>query len=233
MEVNIWSDVRCPFCYIGKHKFETALEQFKYRDNLKINWRSFELNPDLQTDTDINALDHLAQSKGISREQVDRMTGHVARAAFEVGLTIETSETVVANSFNAHRLIQFSKTKGLGSDVKETLFQVHFAEGKNIDDIDILCRIGVEAGLDGEEVKSVLTSGDYTDEVKSDEKTARSIGINGVPFFVFNDKYAVSGAQPPDTFLEVLEKSWEEFEEDNRPTIVNEGSACSANGNCD
>lgn len=233
MKIDIWSDVRCPFCYIGKHKFEKALDQFEHKDAVRVNWHSFELNPDLETDPDVNALDHLAQSKGISREQVDQMTGHVERAANEVGLIIDSENSAVANSFNAHKLIQFAQEKGLGNEVEEALFRAHFVGGLNIDDKTILLQIGETLELDKQELEDALSSDEYAGKVKSDETKARSLGISGVPFFVFNDKYAVSGAQPPNVFLDVLEQSWEEFEKEKGPIVVNDGASCDVDGNCE
>lgn len=233
MKIDIWSDVRCPFCYIGKHKFERALEQFEQRDEINVNWRSFELNPELETNPDINALDHLAQSKGMSREQVDQMTGHVERAANEVDLIIDSKDSVVANSFNAHRLIQFAQAKGLGSEAEEALFRAHFVGGLNIDDKKVLLQIGEALELNKQKLEEALSADVYAKKVKSDEEKARSLGISGVPFFVFNDKYAVSGAQPSDVFLDVLEQSWDEFEKEKFPIVVNDGASCDIDGNCD
>ncbi|HEV2830984.1 MAG TPA: DsbA family oxidoreductase [Hanamia sp.] len=232
MKVNIWSDVRCPFCYIGKRKFEMALEKFPHKDKVEVNWHSFELDPNLETKTGANAIDHLAEAKGISREQAEGMHNNVKQIAKEVGLDFDFVKSVVANSFNAHRLIQLFKTKGLDSEVKEQLFEAHFIDGKNIDDNETLVQTGVAAGLQEKEIREVLASDAFSKEVQEDEMQAQSIGVRGVPFFVLNDKYAVSGAQSPDTFLEVLEQTWKEFEQENKTLILAEGESCSADGTC-
>lgn len=232
MKVNIWSDVRCPFCYIGKRKFEMALEKFPHKDKVEVNWRSFELDPNLKTKTGVNAIDHLAVAKGISREQAEGMHNNVKQIAKEVGLDFDFGKSVVANSFNAHRLIQLSKTKGLDNEAEEQLFKAHFIEGKNIDDNETLVQTGVAAGLEEKEIREVLASDAFSKEVQEDEMQAQSIGVRGVPFFVLNDKYAVSGAQSPDTFLEVLEQTWKEFEQENKTLILAEGESCSADGTC-
>ncbi len=232
MEVKIWSDIRCPFCYIGKRKFEKALEKFPHNDKVKVIWQSFELDPDLETNTGVSAIDHLSQAKGISKAQAEGMQQHVANIAKEVGLDFNNKNTIVANSFNAHRLIQLAMTKGLGNEMEEALFKAHFVEGKNIADNQTLIKTGVSIGLDESVVKKILTSDAFAKEVKQDEKQAQSIGIKGVPFFVLNNKYAVSGAQSPDTFLDVLEQTWEEMEKENSPLIITEGEACSTDGNC-
>lgn len=213
MKVNIWSDVRCPFCYIGKKKFEMALGRFDDKDKVEVIWRSFQLDPNLETKTGINAVDHIAAIKGISQEQAEEMHNHVTRVAKEVGLEFNFEKAVVANSFNAHRLIQLAKTRGLGNEAEEQLFKAHFTEGKNIDDKETLIQTAIAIGLEQKEVEDMLASDAFAKEVKEDESQAHAIGVRGVPLFVFNDKYAVSGAQSPDTFLQALQKSWQEFEE--------------------
>ena len=230
MKVDIWSDVRCPFCYIGKRKFEMALEKFPHKDDVKVEWHSFQLDPNLKTTTEVNAIDHISEIKGISHEQAVQMHRNVTSVAKEVGLDFDFDKAIVANSFNAHRLIQLAKTHGLGNEIEEQLFKAHFIEGKNIDDNEVLIQTGISAGLNEKEVREVLSSDASAKEVKQDERQAQSIGVRGVPFFVLNDKYAVSGAQSPETFLEVLEQTWEEFEKENKTLITVEGESCSADG---
>ncbi|MEO6814695.1 MAG: DsbA family oxidoreductase [Ginsengibacter sp.] len=232
MDINIWSDVRCPFCYIGKRKFEMALEKFPHKNKVKVIWKSFELDPNLKTNTEVNAAEHLSEIKGISKEQAEGMQQHVANVAKEIGLHFNSQNMVVANSFNAHRLIQLAKTKGLGNEIEEALFTAHFVEGMNIDDKESLIKTGVSIGLDEGEVEEIFTSDNFAKEVKQDESEAQSLGINGVPFFVLNNKYAVSGAQSPETFLDVLEQTWKEFEKENPPLIITKGESCSIDGNC-
>src|SRR5690554_1179443 len=146
MEINIWSDVRCPFCYIGKKNFEKALEQFPQKDQIKVVWRSFELDPSLKTQPETSTVDYFVQSKGVSREQATQMLGHATNMAREVGLTFDFDKAVLANSFNAHRLIQMAKSKDLGNEIEEALFEAHFTDGVNIDDIESLIKIGVSIG---------------------------------------------------------------------------------------
>jgi predicted DsbA family dithiol-disulfide isomerase len=209
-----------------------ALEKFPHKDKVEVTWRSFELDPNLKTKIDVNAIDHLADAKGISHEQAEGMHKNVKQIAKEVGLDFDFEKAVVANSFNAHRLIQLSKTKGLDNEAEEQLFKAHFIEGKNIDDNKTLVQIGVATGLEEKEIREVLASDAFAKEVEEDEMQAQSIGIRGVPFFVLNDKYAVSGAQSPDTFLDVLQQTWKEFEEENKTLIIAEGEACSVDGTC-
>jgi predicted DsbA family dithiol-disulfide isomerase len=232
MKINIWSDVRCPFCYIGKRKFEKALEKFPHKDEVEVVWRSFQLDPKLQTQTDKKVYEHFAEYKGMSPKYAEQMHNRAAQIAKEVGLNFNFDKAVVANSFNAHRLIQFAKTKGLGNEAEEQLFKAYFTEGKNIDDISTLIETGTTIGLNKKELKEVLASDAFAEEVHQDELTALKVGVRGVPFFVFNDKYAVSGAQPVDTFLRTLENSWEELEKENGSLITMEEEACSVDGSC-
>lgn len=233
MKIDIWSDVRCPFCYIGKHKLETALEQFAHKEDIEVIWHSFELDPDLETRTDINIYDHFAERKGISKTQAAQMLQHATLAAHDAGLTIRFDKSVIANSFNAHRLIQFAKTKKRGNEAEEALFQAHFEAGKNIDDPEILIQIALSIGLGEKETKAVLTSGMFAEAVRSDEHAATEMGIGGVPFFVFNNRFAISGAQSPDIFLQALEQSWAEYETPKHNPEVLKGESCAPDGSCD
>lgn len=210
MTVDIWSDIRCPFCYIGKRKFEQALQQFKNKENVEVIWHSFQLDPDLKTQPEVDVIDYFTKAKGISREQADQMFNRAKEMAAETGLEFNMDSLIVANSFRSHQLLQFAKSKGLGDEIKEALFEAHFTEGKNIDDRQSLIEIANRIGLDKKETEEILDSERFCYEVKQDEMEAKNIGVQGVPFFVFNNKYAVSGAQAPETFLEVLEKSREE-----------------------
>jgi predicted DsbA family dithiol-disulfide isomerase len=232
MKVDIWSDVRCPFCYIGKRKFEKALEEFPQKNNIEVEWHSFELDPTLITNKDENHVKHLSEAKGISKEQVDEMHEYINKIGKEVGLDFHFDKVIVANSFNAHRLIQLSKIKGVADEVEEALFKAHFVEGKNIDNAETLINIGVSAGLHKNEIKKMVDSEEFSQQVRQDEQQAQLYGINGVPFFVLNNKYGVSGAQSPDVFLQALGQAWEDFEKEKKPLIITEGAACTTDGNC-
>ena len=233
MNIDIWSDVRCPFCYIGKKKFEKALEKFPHKDAVKITWKSFQLDPNLKTQPDVSPKEHFATKKGISIQQVDDMYQHVMDAAKEVNLAFNLEKSIVANSFNAHRLIQLAKTKDLGNEIEEELFKAHFIEGKNIDNKETLSELGASVGLDEKEVNQVISSDAVSREGQENEAEARSIGVGGVPFFVLDNKYAVSGAQSPETFLSALTQVWEESEKEKSPVILADGESCGINGECD
>ncbi len=207
MKVQIWSDILCPFCYIGKRKFEKALAQFPGKDSVEIEWKSFQLSPNLVTDPSTSTTYSLAKSKNISIEEAQLMIERVTSIAKNVNLEYDFEKAVVANSYDAHRLLHFAKEKGIQNEVKEKLLRAYFVEGKNIADFDSLILLGEEAGLNVEELNLLFKSNKYSDEVDKDIDEAQEIGVTGVPFFVFNRKYAVSGAQEVATFLNVLEKA--------------------------
>jgi predicted DsbA family dithiol-disulfide isomerase len=209
MKVEIWSDVMCPFCYIGKRKFEKALAAFEGKENVQIEWKSFQLNPNLKTEPGKNISQYLAEIKGIPLEQAKEMNARVTEMAKEVGLNYNFDKAIVANSFDAHRLVQLAKRKELGDQMEEALFKAYFIDGKNTADHATLLSLAVEAGLEETETKAILESGIFADEVEADIEMAAQIGVRGVPFFVFDRKYAVSGAQPSEVFLQTLKKAAE------------------------
>ncbi len=207
MKVEIWSDVMCPFCYIGKRKFEKALSEFEGKEAVEIEWKSFQLNPAQVTDPTKNINQYLSEIKGWSLEQAKEMNERVSGMAKEVGLNYNLDKAVVANSFDAHRLIQLAKRKNLGDQMEEALFKAYFIDGKNTADHETLIALAGEAGIDETEAKAILDSGIFADEVEADIELAGQIGVRGVPFFVFDRKYAVSGAQPPQVFLDTMKKA--------------------------
>lgn len=210
MNIKIWSDVMCPFCYIGKRRLEQALDQFEYKEKIDIEWKSFQLNPDLKTDPDKNVTEYLAEVKGWSIEQADQMNRRVSAMAEEVDLKFNFNKAVVANSFDAHRFAHFAKQQGKNHQVQEELFRAYFTDGKNTADHQILANLGENIGLDKTKVLEVLKDGRHADAVQNDIKEARELQIRGVPFFLFNSKYAISGAQSVDVFIRALNKSLQE-----------------------
>ena len=225
MNVEIWSDVMCPFCYIGKRKFEKALEQFPHKNNIKIIWKSFQLDPSTVTDPSLNTVEHLAEKKGWS-QQAQETTAHVTNIAKQVGLDFHFEKAVVANSFDAHRLSHLAKKYGKQNDLEEKLFLAYFTEGKNTADHSTLLQIGKELGLDEQEITAVLNSDTYANEVEQDITEAQQVGVRGVPFFVLDRKYAVSGAQESDTFLGALTKAYEEHTNGIIEPISSDDTSC-------
>ena len=215
MQVEIWSDVMCPFCYIGKRKFEAAMSEFKDASSIAIIWKSFQLSPGMKTDTGKNIHQYLSEHKGISPEDAKAMNDRMANTARQVGLHLDFDKAIPANSFNAHRFSHLAKHHGLQAEAEERLFKAYFTEGKNTDDLPTLVLLGEEIGLDASEVKRVLDSDQYADEVRHDLLEARQIGIRGVPFFAFDRKVAVSGAQDSKVFLDALTKTFAQWRKEN------------------
>jgi len=235
MKVEIWSDVMCPFCYIGKRRFENALQQFSNKSEVEIVWKSFQLNPAMKTDPGKNINEYLAETKGWTLSYARQMNDYVTNMAKEVGLQYDFDKAIVANSFDAHRLIQFAKENGKGDEIEERLFRAYFTEGKNTADHTTLIQLGTEIGLDADAIKKILDSNQYADKVEHDIYEAMQIGVRGVPYFVLNDRYAVSGAQASETFLGALNKAWDEYEKE-KPALKNiagdTASVCKPDGEC-
>lgn len=207
IQVEIWSDIMCPFCYIGKRKFEAALDQFPNKDKVEVVWKSFQLSPNMKTQPGKSSDQYLSEHKGISLEQSKQMHDHVTRMAKHVRLVYNFDKAVPANSFNAHCFTHFAKQHRKQHEAEELLFRSYFTDGKNIDDIRTLIRLGAEIGLDSTVLKTALENKTYADAVRADIAEAQQIGVRGVPFFLFNRKYAVSGAQDSKVFLQALEKA--------------------------
>ena len=224
----------CPFCYIGKRRFEHALEQFADKNQVQMEWKSFQLNPYMKTDPAININQYLAEVKGWTLDHARQMNDHVTEMAAQVGLAYDFDKAVVANSFNAHRFSHLAKKHSLGDAAEEALFNAYFTEGKNIDDQDTLVQLAVSIGLDTEELRQALQSDAFAEDVKQDIDEAQRLGIQGVPFFVLNNKYGISGAQSSEVFLQALEQSFTEWQQENsKPELtIIEGESCSPDGDC-
>ncbi len=231
MKIEIWSDVSCPYCYMGKRQFEDALAQFKDRDSLVIDWKSFELAPGLKTQPEKNMNQFLAELKGISVEHAASLGDQLANSAKQFGLDYHFDKAIPTNTFNAHRLAHFAKEHHLQDQAKEALFKAYFTEGKNIDDIPTLITLGAEIGLDANELRAVLESDRYADKVHQDIAEARQLGVNSVPSFVFDGKVAIKGAQGSPAFVEALEKAFHNWRLRN-PVSEEEGMSCTVGETC-
>ena len=204
MKVEIWSDVMCPFCYIGKRKFEMALNLFEDKDNVEIVWKSFQLDPTIVSDASKTVNQFLAERKGWTVEYAAQMNDHVTKIAKEVGLEYNLDKAVVANSFDAHRFSHLAKMHNRQNEAEEQLFKAYFTDGKNTADHDTIIQLGVEIGLDANEIKQMLKSDAYSEDVRMDIYEAQQIGVSGVPFFLFINKYTITGAQDSSLFLQAL-----------------------------
>lgn len=210
MKIEIWSDVACPFCYIGKRRMEEALSGFEHQSEVEIEWKSFQLNPELKTNKTQSIHEYLAEAKGWTIEYARQMGEQVSAMAEEVGLHYNMDATVVANTLNAHRLIQYAKTKNLGDAIEEALFIAYFMNGKNIDSQAELIEIAESVGLNAVDAEKVLVEKQFSEQVEFDAYEAQQIGVRGVPFFVFNRKYGISGAQPLEVFTRTLNQAYAE-----------------------
>jgi predicted DsbA family dithiol-disulfide isomerase len=210
VKVEIWSDVVCPWCAVGKHRFEKALARFDHRDQVEVSFHSFELDPEAPHEQDGNLNDHLATKYGMSRAEAEAKHRQMTEMAAADGWDFHFERARRGNTFDAHRLLHLAADRGVQDAVKERLFRGYFTEGEHIADHATLARLGADAGLDPAEAREVLASDRYADEVRADEQQARAYGITAVPFFVVDGKYGVAGAQPPEALLQVLDTAWAE-----------------------
>jgi len=217
----------CPFCYIGKQHFDKALDSLSFKNEIEVVYKSYQLDPNYHHVDGDTTYKYLSESKGMSIEQVKEMTSHVEQMGRNAGINIDFSTNIPANTFKAHELIHFAATEGKATAIKERLFKAHFEEGLNIEDDNVLLTLAKEVGLSEDEAKEAIHSDKYAYEVKQDFAEAQQIGVRGVPFFLLNRKYAVSGAQPEGAFIEALEKSFSEWKESN-PSIAFLGGDSSA-----
>ncbi|MGG1664245.1 DsbA family oxidoreductase [Brevibacillus sp. NRS-1366] len=217
MKIEIWSDFACPFCYIGKRRLEAALSQFPHKDKVETMFRSFELDPHAKRDTHLSLYEILAAKYGMPVEKAKGMTEQVAQQAKEVGLDYHFDTVVSTNTLDAHRLAHYANANGKMTEMVERLLKAFFTDSLHLGDHQVLAQLAAEIGLDREKTLAMLAGDEYTEQVQADKQKGANLGINGVPFFVFNDKYALSGAQPGEVFVNVLNKVWEE--ENAAPTL--------------
>jgi predicted DsbA family dithiol-disulfide isomerase len=208
MRVEIWSDIACPWCYIGKRRFEAALARFDHRDVVEVVWRSFELDPEAPAEPEGDLAEALARKYGSSVEQVHERWESMTAMAAEDALDMRFHDVRRGNTFDAHRLTHLAAAHGLGDATVERLFRAHHTEGLLLSDPTVLERLAAEAGLPAPEVAEVLASDRFAAEVREDERTAASLGITAVPFFVIDRAMGASGAHPPEVLLQLLERGW-------------------------
>jgi predicted DsbA family dithiol-disulfide isomerase len=210
MNIEIWSDVVCPWCYIGKRRFESALAQFAHREQVSVVWRSYQLDPNAPRIGEQTVTDMLAQKLGVSRTQAAAMNARVTAIAADEGLDYQLEQAQYSNTFDAHRVLHLAATHQRQAELKERLLHAHFTEGASLGETETLVRLASEVGIDGDEARATLGSDAYADEVRSDIHRAAQLGIRGVPFFVIDDTYGISGAQPTAKFSTALEQAWAE-----------------------
>jgi predicted DsbA family dithiol-disulfide isomerase len=208
VEVEIWSDVACPWCYIGKRRFEAALAEFEHRDDVRVRWRSFELDPEAPNEREGDRAEYLARKYGMTLEQARAAEQQLTDVAAGEGLDFRFDIARSGNTFDAHRVVHLAESHGLQDAMKERLLRAYFTEGELLSDRDTLVRLAGEVGLDEEEVRELLAGDRYAQEVRDDERTAGELGISAVPTFVVDRRLGASGAQPPDALLELLRQGW-------------------------
>jgi predicted DsbA family dithiol-disulfide isomerase len=227
VDVEIWSDIACPWCYVGKRRFEAALAAFEHADEVSVTWRSFELDPSAPRERGVDAATHLAEKYGMSRDEAVGRQQEIAEMAAADGLELRFDLARGGNTFDAHRLLHLGAAHGLQDAVKERLMRAYLTEGEAIGDPAVLERLGRDAGLPEDEVRELLAGDRFAAEVREDERTAAELGINAVPFFVVDRKIGAAGAHPSQALGELLERGWE-----TRPAldVVANGATCDADG---
>jgi len=209
MHIDIWSDVVCPWCYLGKRRLERALDEFEHRGEVSIGHRSFQLDPSKPKRVTLSRRQMLMAKYHLTEEQVAEMDEKMERTAAQDGLIYRLApDGVTGNTFDAHRLVHFAKGRGREAAMLDRLYRAYFSERRSVFDAESLVPLAADAGLEAAETREMLHGSEYSDEVDGDQKEARLLGVSGVPFFVIDDRFGVSGAQPVDVFRQVLAHAW-------------------------
>ncbi len=230
MKIEIWSDVMCPFCYIGKNNFEQALEKLPFKNEVEVEWKSFQLDPTLDPLQPQNTIEYFKEKKGLPADQTSQMIGQVAQMGKGAGIDFNFEKALIINTFSAHKLLHLAKKHGKANEMEEALFIAHFIDGKNVGDLEELISLAEKSGIDQEEARQALTSDQFDNEVNQDIQEAKNNGISGVPFFILNGKYAVSGAQPIEVFADALQQAYKETVSAFKDLSKEGGAACDING---
>lgn len=229
LKLEVWSDIACPWCYVGKRRLESALKRFSHASEVELVWRAFELDPGAprERSRDVSHVEFIARKYGMSVAQAQKSTDHLVQLASAEGLSFDFASIRSGNTFDAHRLVHLGLERGKQDAVKERMLKAYFEQGELMSDHGTLLRLASEAGLEESEVSDVLATDTYRAEVRSDEAEARELGISGVPCFVFDRRFGVSGAQSAEVLLDALQKAWDEREP--KPQFQ-EGAACGPEG---
>ncbi|MEU8441591.1 DsbA family oxidoreductase [Streptomyces microflavus] len=234
MRVEIWSDIACPWCYIGKARFEKGLAEFAHRDEVEVVHRSFELDPGRAKGQTEQVIDMLATKYGRTREEAASMEANVAANAQAEGLGYRTEGRDHGNTFDIHRLLHLAKARGRQDELLTLAYRANFAEERSVFDDDVLLALAVEAGLDADEARAVLADPEaYADEVRADEREASELGATAVPFFVLDRRYGISGGQPSEVFVQALEQAWKDRPVTTLTTVGGDAEACDTDGACE
>ncbi|MFJ7529741.1 DsbA family oxidoreductase [Streptomyces griseus] len=234
MRVEIWSDIACPWCYIGKARFEKGLAEFAHRDEVEVVYRSFELDPGRAKGEAEQVVDMLAAKYGRTREEAASMEANVAANAQAEGLGYRTEGRDHGSTFDLHRLLHLAKARGRQDELLTLAYRANFAEERSVFDDAVLLALASEAGLDAEEARAVLADPEaYADDVRADEREAAELGANAVPFFVLDRRYGISGGQPSEVFVQALEQAWKDRPVTALTPVGGEAAGCDADGSCE
>ncbi|MGW1291306.1 DsbA family oxidoreductase [Streptomyces sp. NPDC002533] len=234
MRVEIWSDIACPWCYIGKARFEKGLAEFAHRDEVEVVHRSFELDPGRAKGETEQVVDMLAAKYGRTREEAAAMEANVAANAQSEGLGYRTEGRDHGNTFDIHRLLHLAKARGRQDELLTLAYRANFAEERSVFDDEVLVALAEEAGLDADEARAVLADPEaYADDVRTDEREAAELGANAVPFFVLDRRYGISGGQPSEVFVQALEQAWKDRPATALTTVGGDAAGCDADGACE
>lgn len=229
MKIEIWSDVMCPFCYIGKNNFEQALAKLPFKDEVEVEWKSFQLDPTLDPKETKNTIEYFKEKKGFPEAQAQQMIGQVAQMGKGAGIDFNFEKALITNTFSAHKLLHLAKKHNKANEMEEALFIAHFIDGKNVGDLDTLVSLAETLGIDKEEAKQAVISEEFDYEINQDILEARNNGVSGVPFFILNGKYAVSGAQPVELFENALQQTYNETVTPLK-NLSDSGASCDTDG---
>ncbi|KIC62916.1 DsbA family oxidoreductase [Chryseobacterium taiwanense] len=229
MKIEIWSDVMCPFCYIGKNNFEQALAKLPFKDEVKVEWKSFQLDPTLDPKETKNTIEYFKEKKGFPEAQAQQMIGQVAQMGKGAGIDFNFEKALITNTFSAHKLLHLAKKYNKANEMEEALFIAHFIDGKNVGDLETLVSLAETLGIDKEEAKQAVTSEEFDYGINQDILEARNNGVSGVPFFILNGKYAVSGAQPVELFENALQQTYNETVTPLK-NLSDNGASCDTDG---
>ncbi|MCO6497480.1 MAG: DsbA family oxidoreductase [Chitinophagaceae bacterium] len=236
LHIEVWSDVVCPFCYIGKKNYEKALAEFEHKGDVVLEFRSFQLDPYFVQEPGKrhDLTQSLSEKYRRPVKEIEAMQNQITQTAKNAGIDFHLEKAITFNTFKAHRLIQIAKEKGIGNKFAEMLFAGYFTEGKDFGDDETLRQEALKAGLTQEDIDKALSDDDYAYKVSQDIQEAANMGITGVPFFVLNEKYGVSGAQPPQVFLDTIKTAYDDWNKTRKTTlqIVSQSESCNVNGKC-
>jgi predicted DsbA family dithiol-disulfide isomerase len=225
MKVEVWSDIVCPWCFVGKRQFERALAEFEHGDEIEVVWRSYELDPRAPEMREGTYAERIARKYGLEVGQARAAMARMVNAGAEAGIEFKFETMRPGNTFDAHRLVHLGKARGIQGAVKERFLRATFFEGEAIGTRDVLVRLAVDAGLDADDVRNVLDSDAFAEDVRVDERVAHGLGVTGVPFFLIDDAYGVPGAQEPMVYLNLLRRAWAETHREIQ-VMAPPGDAC-------